>query len=55
MLFIYAPYRDVVGLEYRAPERHQLGQDGGLALQEGLHQTQEVQVHHLSQNLHISH
>ena len=44
--------RDVVGVEHRAPDRHELGEDGRLALQQGLHQAEEVQVHHLSQHLH---
>jgi hypothetical protein len=45
-------YRDIVSLQYGAPERHQLGQDGRLALQQSLHQAQEVKVHHFRQNLH---
>ena len=48
-------YRDVVSVQHGAPERHQLGEDGGAALQQRLHQAQEVQVDHLRQNLQQSH
>ena len=45
----------VVGEQHRRPQRRQLPQDGGVALHEGLHQGQEVQVHHLSQHLGVGH
>ena len=48
-------YRDVVSVQHGAPERHQLGEDGGAALQQRLHQAQEVEVHHLRQHLQQSH
>ena len=52
---VYVVYRDVVSVQNGAPERHQLGEDGGAALQQRLHQAQEVQVDHLRQNLQQSH
>ena len=45
------PYRNVVSVKYRAPEWHQLGQDGGATLQQSFHQAEEVEVDHLCQDL----
>ena len=40
-----------VGKQDRCPQRHQLDEDGGVTLGEGLHQAEEMQVDHFRQNL----
>ena len=40
--------------QHRAPQRHQLGQDGGAALEQRLHQGEEVEVDHLRQHLGVA-